>query len=147
MFTDRELFAGLGIINSIPFDYILRTKVDTHVVTYKFKESQAPHLSDGDDYFEFISTRAARLNCYGEEFEEMRARLGGIESVTGEQERRRLQAEIDAAAFHAYSLDRPDTKFVLEDFHRVENPRLMNESYYDMVLEKYDELAAKGPMP
>jgi hypothetical protein len=147
VFTDRELFAGLGIINSIPFDYILRTKVDTHVVTYKFKESQAPHLSDGDDYFEFISTRAAQLNCYGEEFEEMRARLGGIESVTGEQKRRRLQAEIDAAAFHAYSLDRPDTKFVLEDFHRVENPRLMDESYFNMVLKKYDELAAKGPMP
>ena len=32
------------------------------------------------------------------------------------------QAEIDAVAFHAYGLDRVQTKFVLDDFHRVGNP-------------------------
>jgi hypothetical protein len=76
----------------------------------------------------------------------MRARLGGIEPVTDKQERRELQAEIDAAAFHAYGLNREDTKFVLDDFHRVENPRLMDEPYFEMVLSKYDELAEQEPM-
>jgi hypothetical protein len=33
------------------------------------------------------------------------------------------------------------TKSGLDDFHRVENPRLMDEAYFEMVLEKYDELA------
>jgi type I restriction-modification system DNA methylase subunit len=140
IFTDEELFAGVGLLNSLPFDYLIRTKVDTHIVTYKFKETQVPHLSEGDDWFEYIWTRAARLNCYGEEFAEMRDRLGGIDPATDMDERRELQAELDAAAFHAYGLDREQTAFVLDDFHQVKNPRLMDDAYFEMVLEKYDSL-------
>ena len=145
-FTNRELFAASGLLNSLPFDFILGTKIDTHISKYKLEESQLPRLIEGDDWFHYISSRAARLNCYGEEFAEMRERLGGIDPITDETERRELQAEIDAAAFHAYGLDREDTAFVLEDFHRVKNPRLMDEPYFEMVLEKYDELAEAGPM-
>lgn len=125
----------------------MRTKLETHIVKRELLESQMPRLTGGDDWFEYISERAARLNCYGEEFAEMRERLGGIEPAIENEERRRLQAEMDAAAFHAYRLDRPDTKFVLDDFHRVQNPRLMTEEYFDLVLEKYDELTESGPHP
>lgn len=141
VFTDKELFAALGIINSLPFDFLMRTKVDTHIVMYKFEESQAPELTAGDEWFDHISERAARLNCYGDDFEEMRDRLGGIKPATTIDERREVQAELDAAAFHAYGLDREQTAFVLDDFHQVQNPRLMDDEYFEMVLEKYDELA------
>jgi hypothetical protein len=144
-FTDEELFAAVGILNSIPFDFLLGTKVDTHISKYKLEESQIPRLVDGDDWFHFISERAARLNCYGEEFAEIRERLGGIEPATDEQERRTLQAEIDAAAFHAYGLEQRDMQFVLDDFHRVDNPRMMDEEYFDLVFEKYDLLEQEGP--
>ena len=147
VFTDRELFTTLGLLNSLPFDHLMRIKIYTTISGYKFKESQMPRLTDGDDWFHYISERAARINCYGEAFAEMRKRLGGIESATEETERRRLQAEIDAAAFHAYGLDREETKFVLDDFHRVRNPRMMDEAYFDSVLEYYDNLAERGPMP
>jgi len=30
---------------------------------------------------------------------------------------------------------------VLEDFHRVQNPRVMDEEYFESVLRKYDDLA------
>ncbi|WP_224214598.1 Eco57I restriction-modification methylase domain-containing protein [Natrinema longum] len=141
IFTDKELFVGVGLLNSLPFDYLIRTKVDTHIVTYKFKETQMPHLSEGDEWFDYIWKRAARLNCYGEQFEEIRDRLGGIDPATDMDERREVQAELDAAAFHAYGLDRDQTEFVLDDFHRVQNPRLMDEDYFETVLEKYDELS------
>jgi len=39
-------------------------------------------LTDGDDWFQYISERSARLNSYGEAFEEMRNRLGGISPAT-----------------------------------------------------------------
>jgi hypothetical protein len=142
VFTDEELFCAVGLLNSVPFDFLMRTKVDTHVVKYKFTESQVPRLTKGDEWFDYISTRAARLNCYGDDFEEMRDRLGGIEPATDMDERREVQAELDAAAFHAYGLDREQTSFVLDDFHRVQNPRVMDEDYFDMVLEKYDELSS-----
>lgn len=147
MFSDGELFAAVGLLNSIPFDFLMRTKIDTHIVKYKFLEAKVPRLTEGDDWFHYISERAARLNCYGEKFAEMRKRLGGINLVTHKDERRELQAEIDAAAFYAYGLNQEETQFVLDDFHRVENPRLMTEEYFDLVFEKYDELAEKGPLP
>ncbi|WP_425504248.1 Eco57I restriction-modification methylase domain-containing protein [Saliphagus infecundisoli] len=141
VFTDKSLFVTLGLLNSIPFDYLMRTKVDTHIVMYKFEESQVPRLTEGDEWFEYIWRRAARLNCYGEEFAEMRDRLGGIEPGTEPDEREEVQAELDAASFHAYGLDREQTKFVLDDFYQVNNPRRMTDEYLDLVLEKYDELA------
>ena len=119
----------------------MRTKIDSTVVFYKLEESQAPRLTKGDEWFDYIWTRAARLNCYGDEFEEMRDRLSGIEPATDIDERREVQAELDAAAFHAYGLDRDQTEFVLDDFHRVQSPRIMDEEYFQTVLQKYDELA------
>jgi hypothetical protein len=141
LFSDRELFVAVGLLNSLPFDFLVRTKVDTHLVKYKFKESQIPRLTEADEWFDYIWKRAARLNCYGDEFKQMRDRLGGIDPATDMDERREVQAELDAAAFHAYGLDREQTSFVLDDFHRVQNPRLMDEDYFEMVLEKYDDLA------
>jgi hypothetical protein len=146
IFSDRELMVATGLINSLAFDYIIRTKVDSTIVMYKFTETQVPKLTEGDNWFNFISERAAKLNCYGEEFEEMRERLGGIEPATDMGERKRIQAEIDAAAFHAYGLDREETKYVLDNFHKVNNPRLMTEDYFDVILEKFDELDEEGPL-
>jgi hypothetical protein len=142
IFSDRELFVTVGLINSVAFDFLMRTKIDSSVVFYKLTESQTPRLTKDDKWFNYIWTRAARLNCYGEDFEEMRDRLGGIKPATDMGERREIQAELDAAAFHAYGLDREQTAFVLDDFHRVQNPRVMDEDYFDMVLEKYDDLAS-----
>ena len=147
VFSDKELFVAVGLLNSVPFDYLMRTKVDSHIVKYKFEESQMPRLQDGDDWFHHIADRAARLNCYGEEFAEMRERLGGIEPATEMGERRELQAEIDAGALHAYGLNRRDAEFILNDFHRVSNPRIMTEEYFDLVFEKYDLLEETGPRP
>ena len=147
MFEDEELFMIVELLNSIPFDFLMRTKVDSHIIKYKLEESQVPRLTASDDWFEYIWRRAARLNCYGEAFVEMRERLGGLDPATETAERRRLQAEIDAAAFHAYGLDREQTAFVLDDFHRVQNPRMMDEAYFESVLEFYDELAESGPLP
>jgi len=140
VFTYEELMCAVGLLNSIPFDYLMRTKISTHVVKYKFMESQVPRLTEGDEWFEFIWRRAARLNCYGGEFEELRDRLGGIEPATDTDEREKIQAELDAASFHAYGLDREQTEFVLDDFYRVRDPRRMTDEYFERVLAKYDEL-------
>ncbi|SEP11394.1 hypothetical protein SAMN05216388_103416 [Halorientalis persicus] len=140
IFTDRELFAAVGMLNSIPFDYLMRTKIDKSVVMYKFRESQVPHLTAGDEWFEEIWRPAAKLNCYGELFAEMRERLGGLEAVDiGDMaERRDTQARLDAAAFHAYGFGPEETDFILNDFHRVGQARIMNEPYFELVKEHYE---------
>ena len=140
IFSDQELFVALGLLNSIPFDFIIRRKIDNSIPIYSFKETQVPDLTNGDDWFEYIWRRAARLNCYSEAFAEMRERLGGLDPATDPDEREAVQAELDAAAFHAYGLDREQTAFVLDDFHRVRDPRRMTDGYFEVVLSKYDEL-------
>jgi len=144
-YSDREMFVMVGLLNSIPFDFIMSKKVETHISKYKFAESQVPRLTDGDNWFQFISERAARLNCYGESFEEIRDRLGGIDTVVEHDDRQETQSELDAAAFHAYGLNREQTKFVLDDFYRLQDPKFMTDEYFERVLEKYDELEVEGP--
>jgi hypothetical protein len=139
-YSDEELFALLGILNSMPFDFLIGEKTDKRIATYSMLESQVPRYNPENEYLSVISQNAARLNCYGDEFEEMRERLGGIEPTTSESERREIQAEIDAAAFHAYGLDQEETEFVLDDFHRVENPRVMDDEYFETVKRKYEAL-------
>jgi hypothetical protein len=144
IFSDRELFVALGFMNSLPFNFMTRRKIDNSIPIYSFKETQVPDLIEGDDWFDYIWRRAARLNCYGEAFAPMRERLGGIDPATDSDEREVLQAELDAAAFHAYGLDREQTAFVLGDFHRVRSPRRMTDEYFDLVLGKYDDLSGSG---
>jgi len=45
-------------------------------------------------------------------------------------------------ACYSASLHKSDeeTQSILDDFHRVQNPRLMTENYFDLVAEKYDAL-------
>lgn len=40
-----------------------------------------------------------------------------------------------------------ETRFVCDDFQRVQNPRLMTDDYFENVVEIYDELAEKEPQP
>lgn len=144
IFTDEELFAVLGILNSVPFDYIVRTKLDTSMSMNMFEECQSPRLTEGDEWFEPIWKRAAKLNGYGEEFEDIADRLD-IDPVTDSEGRQELQAEIDAMMFCAYGFNRTETEFILDDFHRVRSPRVMTEEYFDMVFEKYKEVRTEPP--
>jgi hypothetical protein len=125
-FTNEEMFAAVGLINSLAFDYLMRTKIDNTLVAYKVRESQVPRLTDGDEWFDYIWTRAGRLNCYGEEFESLRDELG-ITPATSHQERKEIQAEMDAGAMLAYGLNRNEVEHMLDNFGRVQSPRLMDE--------------------
>jgi len=145
IFEGKELFVALGLLNSIPFDYLVRTKLDTSMSMNIIEEAQLPRLTEGDDWFHYIANRAIQLNCYGEQFEELREQLGDIEPKTDPEIRRELQAEIDASAFKAYGLTASEVQFVLDDFHRVKDPRIMTEGYIEMVFEKFEQLEEEAP--
>jgi len=44
-------------------------------------------------------------------------------------------------------LKQDEVQFMLDDFHRVSDPRIMTENYFDLVSEKFDTLSQKGPHP
>jgi len=145
IFSPNEMFVLVGLLNSIPFDFLMRTKIDSNIPKYKIMESQMPRLTQGDDWFEYISKRAARLNCYGDDFQNMRNNFEDIEPVENKKDRQQIQSEIDAASFLAYGLNLDETEYVLDDFHRVKDPRIMDDEYFQMVLEQYKHLNKTGP--
>jgi len=51
--TQRELFLVTGLLNSLPFDSLMRTKIDTSDVMYKFRESQMPRLEGVIEQFSY----------------------------------------------------------------------------------------------
>jgi hypothetical protein len=112
---------------------------------YKLTESQVPRLTEGDNWFNYISERAAQLNCYGGPFAEMRERLGDIEPIVEEEKRTERRAEIDAAASLAYGLTYSDVSFMLDSFSTVQSPRIMDQDYFDLVRENYTDLEQEGP--
>jgi hypothetical protein len=140
IFTKEELFVASGLLNSIPTDYLIRSKVEENINMFHILGTQVPRLTEGNKWFDFISNRAARINCYGEQFTELRSALN-IKPVESEQERRKMQIELDAGAFHAYGLSEEEVEFVLNDFYKVDNPRMMTQAYFERVLEEYVSLS------
>lgn len=151
LYSYRDRLALLALINSIPFDYVLRMKVDTHIPQYIFSEMSAPVLSpvENEDIFEYITKRADRLARYGRKFGKSENetiikqtspyktdnRQEGIENKS----RKQLRAEVDAAAFRVYQFSSELVKFVLDDFHRVRNPSIMDKEYLRLVKKKFDQ--------
>jgi len=138
-----DLFCLLGLLNSIPFDYLMRTKVDTHVSDYLIKESQVPRISPNSPWFNLIWESAAELNCYGDQFESLGHDLD-ITPLYDESARRTAQATIDAAAFHAYGFEDTDVVWsVIDSFPIVRAPRVMDDRYMDDLLDRFDDLGGQ----
>jgi hypothetical protein len=70
----------------------------------------------------------------------MRDRLNGVDPIKNDSERKEVQSELDAAAFHACGLEQSEVKFVLSDFKKVRDPRTMDEDYFELVVNKYQSL-------
>jgi hypothetical protein len=142
-YEPEELFCLLGLLNSIPFDYLMRTKVGTHLSDYLMKESQVPCLTGDTSWFDLIWENAAQLNCYGDSFASMREALN-VNPIHDEPERRIAQASIDAAAFRAYGFEDTDVVWsVIDSFPIVRSPRIMDERYMDQVLDQFADLEGR----
>lgn len=140
-YSTKELFCLLGILNSTPFDYLLRSKMGVHLSNYLITESQAPKTPVESELGEDIWMNAARLNCYGERFQSLRDELD-IEAVEKVEARAKTQADIDAAVFHAYGFDSPDLVWsILESLPRVRSPRVLDEAYFDMVIGQFEQIS------
>jgi hypothetical protein len=139
----KELFCLVGLLNSIPFDYLMRTKVKTHLSDYLIKESQVPRLTNETSWFAIIWESAAQLNCYGDSFASLRDDLN-ITPVYDEADRRTAQATIDAAAFRAYGFEDIDVVWsVIDSFPIVRSPRVMDDRYMDEVLDRFEDLGGR----
>jgi hypothetical protein len=105
-----------GLFNSFIIDYVLRFKVSMHVSLFYVYQLPVPHLTPDDPHCRAIAHRVAQLVCIGPAFDDLRRELlGDINAhvATIQDERQRLQNEIDALVAHLYGLSADDLHHIL----------------------------------
>ncbi len=125
----------LGILNSLPFDWLARRYVETtfnHFIMYGMSFPPPDNTP-----WQRIGRLAARLSCVDEErFAEFAAAAGVEWGPLPEAQRNDLRAEIDALVARAYGLTGDELRFIFTDF--TENA--VTPAYRRLTLEKFDGL-------
>lgn len=146
------------VLNSFVLDYLARQKVGgTHMTFFIVKQLpilepavlvRAAPWSPTMSVAEWLAPRALELTYTALDMAGYAADLGYVgPPFKWDSERRRLlRAELDAACFHLYSLDRDEVAYVMDTFPIVQrkDEALFGEYRTKrMILEQYDVLAVK----
>jgi hypothetical protein len=122
----------LGVLNSLPFDWMLRRRVETHVTFGILNSLPIPDVPDR------VSDLAGRLSCVDDRYTDFAARAGVDCGPLAAEERTEFEAEIDALVAHAYGLSREQLEVIFNDFVEAAVP----EPYRQLVRERFDSAAA-----
>ena len=124
----------LGILNSIPLDWVARRYVETHLNFYVINMLTLPP-SDNTPW-ERIGKIAARLSCVDEHYADFAAEVGVEYGPLNGAQHNEMRAEIDALVARAYNLTEDELRFIFTDF--TENA--VSSAYRVQVLEMFESL-------
>ena len=124
----------LGVLNSVPFDWMARRYVETHLNFYVLNGLTFPPPDNTP--WERIGELAARLSCVDERFFEFAAGAGVECGPLTDAQRNDKRAEVDALVARAYGLTEDELRFIFTDF--TENA--VSPAYRRQVLEKFEGL-------
>jgi hypothetical protein len=153
----------LACLNSLPLDYIAKQKAG-HIHMNFFIVEQLPVLmpdvyskkcpwSRRETLERWISERVLKLTCTAEDMLPLaeacgfksgsfKSEYGGRLNKWDDAERAELMAELDAAFFHLYGLNRDDAEYILSTFTGIhERGTLFPDSVStaEFILQKFDE--------
>jgi hypothetical protein len=147
----------LANLASLVFDYCARQKVGGTSLKY-YVMKQLPALpptaliarapwSRKETLCDWLSPRVVELSYTAHDMAGFAADCGfACPPFHWNPERRTiLRAELDAAFFHLYGLDRSDTEYILDTFPVLRDKEIREDGEYHtkrLVLERYDALAA-----
>ena len=123
---NRHIAYLCGILNSMPFDYIARSKIQMHVASV-LKTIPVP----GALHYDEVTELAAGLSAGTEEFEGFAESLRMENVPLSPPERIRTTARLDALVAHAYGLAADEYKVILDSFKFGENPDLLETESAD----------------
>ena len=127
---------ALGLLNSIPFDWLARRYVETtfnHFIMYGMTVPLPCNTP-----WQSIGRFAARLSCVDERFAEFASEAGVEFGPLTDTQRDDMRAEIDALVARAYGLTEDELRFIFTDF--TENA--VSSAYRRLVLNKLETLNA-----
>lgn len=131
----RDVAQLLAVLNSLPYDWLLRRRVETHVT---FGILNALPICKAASAAPRLAELAGRLSCVDDRYADLAERLGldGVGPVEGD-ERAAVEAEIDALVARAYGLSEEDLLVIFEDF----NEHALPTEQRDRILERFRSTA------
>jgi hypothetical protein len=110
----RDVTCLLAVLNSLPFDWLVRRRVESAMTFGILNALPVPELGDGRLR---LVKLAGSLSCVDDRYANWAKRidLDSVGSVP-EDERADMEAEIDAIVAHAYRLSEADLLLIFEDF-------------------------------
>ncbi|MFE3591530.1 Eco57I restriction-modification methylase domain-containing protein [Streptomyces niveus] len=133
---------------SFVFDYTIRQKIaGTHLTYGYLYQLPIPRREDiTDEKSGWISTRVTELSYTSHDMADYARDLGdeGPPFRWNVERRALLRAELDAAFFHLYGLERDDIAYVMETFPIVKREDLAAHGTYRtkyLILDVYDRMA------
>lgn len=109
----------LGVMSSIPFDWVSRRWVELHLTFEVLSLLPVPRWTPGSAWTEQVIELAGRLAAVDGRYREWADEVGvPVGSVTSEAEKEDLVAELDALVSLLYGLERDHVEHVFATFHR-----------------------------
>lgn len=160
----------LANLNSFAFDFVARQKVGGVHLNFFIVEQLPAFAPDAyadkcpwskrETLEHWISDRVLKLSCTAEDMIplakacDFKGSRGDGVHIWREQERAHLRAELDAAYFHLYGIEREDAEYMLSTFTHTGfipkddrepgGPTWSRGSIGEQVMESYDALAANS---
>ncbi len=124
---DKYKLLMLSFFNSFVVDYFLRLRISASVNPKYLIPLRIPRLTEKDPYFKELVERSAKLTCIGKEFNELADEIGIPRGgVTDQQERWKIQGEIDAIVAYIYGLTLEEFTYILSTFTTGKNQERLN---------------------
>ena len=109
-----ERASVLGVLNSLPFDWLARRYVETNLNFFILDMLCFPRWEE--TAWQRVGELAARLSCVDERFAGFATEAGVEYGSLGDDERAAMRAEVDALVAQGYGLAADEVRFVFEDF-------------------------------
>ena len=132
--SSLDQVAVLGVMNSLPFDWLARRYVETHLNFFILDMLCFPEWVSTD--WRRVGELAARLSCVDERFFTVAAEVGVDHGDLSDGEHAAMRAEIDALVACGYGLTAEELSLMFEDF--TENA--VSPEYRKLVLRTFEEL-------
>ena len=122
LFTNEDIPTEaflLGIMSSIPFDWVARRIVEINLNFFIFNSLPIPLPPSNSPHKAELQTLAARLAAVDDRYADWAKQAGvTVGSVKSEDEKQDIIHRIDALVAHLYGLDETDLQTIFETFHK-----------------------------
>jgi len=123
------------VLNSLPFDWLLRRRVEVHVTFSLINSLFVPDAGQGA--YRRVALLAATLSCVDRRYSDYARRAGVETGPVVDATRAEIEAEIDALVARAYGLTSANLRVIFGDFNEAALPAAQR----DRTLELFEEQA------